>query len=103
MTSNNPIGNTIQLKEWDAESLKQLRKKCGLTQVDVATFLGITQNAIGAIEQGRTTTYSIVQFYGLILSIYANEKGLLPEGLDTPITVKHRYSSSSSGTAVKWS
>ena len=102
MTTYNPISNTIQLKEWNAESLKTLRKKCGLTQADVAVFMGVSENAIGAIELGKTTTFSILQFYGLILSIYANEKGILPE-LDLPVIVKHRYISSKEGAAVKWS
>lgn len=53
--------------------LKTLRLLCGLTQRDVAAYVGLSRVAVGYLEQGRrapslATMHSLATLYGMSIS-----------------------------------
>ena len=53
--------------------LKALRTGCGLTQREVAAYVGLSRVAVGYFEQGRRlpsvgTLYSLAGLYGMTIS-----------------------------------
>lgn len=63
---------------YSVEQLRELRKKCGLTQVELAGLSGVSQSDISKLERKEKDDprFSIVLQLTLALNTYATEHGI---------------------------
>lgn len=69
----------LYFNDWDGLSLGDERVRLGLTQAEVAKIVGVSPNAISAIERGISNNPWAIQCYGIILERYkAYANGYIP-------------------------
>ena len=65
--------------EWTPESLRETRRRLGLTQEDIAEVMGLTKSAISCLERRISNNVWAIQLYGIILERYiAGTQGYIP-------------------------
>ena len=68
------------------KNIAALRKIKGLNQSDLAKAIHVTQSAVSQWETGRTQPdmqqiYILADFFGVSVSVLADENGIIPSGL----------------------